>query len=155
MESNEVSAEIHRVAEFVEAVIQGLELDPATVRMPAPSHGRAWSLMRGSAAVAIFLRPPREGEDSPQLRVVAPIVKVDTRDELSLYRSLLELNASGMGSVAFGLHHGRIVIVAERRSLDLGATEVAHLIRHVGEIGDRYDDELVARFGGARVSDLV
>ncbi len=154
MESNDIAGEIERAALLVEGVIQTLGLDPASVRMPAPAHGRAWSLMRGSAAVAIFLRPPRDGEDSAQLRVVAPIVKVESRDEVALYRTLLELNASGLGSVAFGLHHGRIVIVAERRTRDLDAAEVEYVVHRVGAVGDRYDDELIARFGGTRVSDL-
>lgn len=147
-------SEIQRAADLVEQVIARLGLDASTMRMPAPSEGRAWSLMRGSAAVAIFLRPPRQREDSPQLRVVSPIVRIETNEPEKLFRTLLELNATGLGGVAFGVHHERVVVVTERRTRDLDADEIGYIIQRVGAAGDHYDDQLIAQFGGTRVSDL-
>jgi hypothetical protein len=149
------SEELARAEAMVEAVLTGLGLamDVASTRVASPVGGHAWSLQRGSAAVAIFLRPPREGEDSPQLRVVSPILKVDPGGAEALYKALLELNTQGLAGVAFGVHHERVV-VAERRTLDLDAAGLEYVIRRVGAVGDHYDDSLRRRFGGTRISDL-
>jgi hypothetical protein len=147
------SEELARAARLVEETIAGLGIDPATVRFPAPGNGHAWSLMRGSAALAIFLRPPRDTEDSPFLRVISPIVVIDPTRELALYRKLLELNASGLGAVAFGVHEGRVVAVSERPTRDLDPSEVRYIVQIVGAVADHYDDELTRTFGGTRVSD--
>ena len=154
METRNQESEIERAAEMVETMIRKQGIDPETVRMAPPGQGKAWSLMRGSAAVAIFLRPPRDGEEDPRLRVVSPIIKVDEGVRPELFKTLLELNATGLGGMAFGLHQDRVVVVAERRTRDLEPTEVAHLIERVGVVADHYDDQLIARFGGVKVSDL-
>jgi hypothetical protein len=154
VESRNGESEIERAAEMVETMIRKQGIDPETVRMVPPGQGRAWSLMRGSAAVAIFLRPPREGEEEPRLRVVSPIIKIDEGVRPEMFRTLLELNATGLGGMAFGIHQDRVVVVAERRTRDLEPVEVAHLIERVGVVADHYDDQLIARYGGVRVSDL-
>ena len=56
--------------------------------------------------------------------------------------------------MVFALHHDRVVIVAERRARDLEPAEVSHLIERVGVVADHYDDQLISRFGGTKVSDL-
>jgi len=148
----EQNAEVERAVGLIEGAIQGLGVDPATVRVDAPPGNlRAWSLRRGSAGVAVFIREPRGGDASAWLRVAAPIVKVDPANELALYKKLLELNAQGLGAVEFGALDGRVLVVAERRTVDLEADEVAWLIERVGVVADHYDDTLVARFGGAKV----
>jgi hypothetical protein len=147
--------ELEALAVLVEDAIGKLGLDPATVRMTPPGYGRAWSLMRGSAAVAIFLKPPKEGEDAPRLRIVAPIVKLADDPSPELYRTLLELNAVGMGGVAFGLLQERVVVIADRRTVDLEPREVEYLIQRVGTLADHYDDRIIARYGGTRVSELA
>lgn len=149
----EVQQEIARAARLVEETITALGIDAASVRMPAPGGGKAWSLMRGSAAVAIFLRSPRPGEDAPFLRVVSPIIVIDKSNEASLFRRLLELNASGLGSVAFGVHDDRVVAVSERPTRDLDPSEVRYILQVVGAVADHYDDELTRLFGGTKVSD--
>lgn len=138
---------------LVEDVIRRMGLEPDAVRIAVPEPSQGWSLMRGSAAVAVFLRPARPGEDSTQLRIVAPIIRVAEGDPLPLYRALLELNAGGLGAVCFGIQEDRVVVVAERRTLDLERTEAEFLIHRVGAVGDHYDDELIARFGGTRITD--
>ncbi len=154
MQNGNEESEIERAAEMVESMIRKQGIDPETVRMSPPGQGRAWSLMRGSAAVAVFLRPARDGEDAPRLRIVSPIIKVEEGVRPELYKTLLELNASGLGGMAFGLHQDRVVVVAERRTRDLEPTEVSHLIERVGVVADHYDDQLIARYGGVKVSDL-
>jgi hypothetical protein len=152
--SDDGKEELARAARLVEETISALGISPATVRMTPPAAGGfAWSLMRGSAALAIFVRPPRANEDGPFLRVISPMVMVDTSRELELYRKLLELNASGLSSVAFGLHDGRIVAVSERPTRDLDASEVRFIVQIVGAVADHYDDDIIKNFGGKRVSD--
>lgn len=153
MDQSQSQEDLAHAATLVEDVIRRLGLDPDRVRISVPEPSRGWSLLRGSAAVAIFLRPAREGEDSPQLRVVAPIVRMASGDPLPMFRMLLELNAGGLGAVSFGLQEDRVVVVAERRTLDLERSEVEFLIHRVGAVGDHYDDELIARFGGTRITD--
>jgi hypothetical protein len=147
------NAELESAAKLVEETIQGLGVDPSTVRMQAPGGGHAWSLMRGSAAIAIFLREPRANEDSPCLRVISPVIRIEKARELDLYRHLLELNAAGMASVAFGIHDGKVVAVSERPTHDLDPGEVKYIVQIVGAVADHYDDELARQFGGSRVSD--
>lgn len=147
------AVEIERVAQLVEDTISALGVDPSAVRLNAPTGGRAWSLMRGSAAMAIFLQPPRAKEDSPFLRVISPIVVIDPEHELTLYRKLLELNATGMASVAFGIQEDRVVAVSERPTRNLNASEVRYIVQMVGAVADHFDDELTKAFGGSRVSD--
>ncbi len=146
--------ELARAAARVEDMIRAQGIDPEAVRMEPPGQGYAWSLLRGSAAVAVFLRPARDGEEGPRLRVVSPIVKCDEGVRPELYKTLLELNASGLGGMSFGLHQDRVVVVAERRAVDLDDDAVRYLIDRVGVVADHYDDQLIARFGGVRVSDL-
>jgi hypothetical protein len=144
--------EMNRAAHLIEETVSALGIDAASVRLAAPGGGRAWSLMRGSAAVAIFLRAPRQGEDCPFLRVVSPIIVYDKSTEAALFRRLLELNASGLGSVAFGVHDDRIVAVSERPTRDLDPSEVRYILQVVGAVADHYDDELTRLFGGGKVS---
>ncbi len=154
MDDTQSNKDLSRAAALVDDVIRRLGLDPERVAIQVPAPRRGWSLLRGSAAVAIFLRPARDGEDSPQLRIVAPILRIAAGDPLGLCRSLLELNAGGLGAVSFGLQGDRVVVVAERRTLDLEPAEVEYLVQRVGAVGDHYDDELIARFGGTKVTDL-
>lgn len=148
-----IQEEITRAARLVEETIAALGINPDTARMHAPSGGQAWSLMRGSAAIAVFVRPPKPPEDSPVLRVVSPIIAVNPSTESKLYKHLLELNAAGMSSVAFGLHDGRVVAVSERPTRDIDPGEVRYIIQVVGAVADHYDDELIRVFGGQRISD--
>jgi len=153
VDESQSKEELAHATVLIEDIIRRMGLDPDTVSIAVPEPSRAWSLMRGSAAVAVFLRPARAGEDSAQLRIVAPIIRMAAGDPLPLFRSLLELNAGGLGAVSFGVQEDRVVVVAERRTLDLGRAEVEFLIHRVGAVGDHYDDELIARFGGSRITD--
>lgn len=148
----EVSHEVTRTVALIKRFIEGLGLDPERARVDVPGENNyGWSLMRGSAPMVVFVRAPRDTETTPMLRVVSPIVKIDALTEVALCRRLLELNGRGLGPCAFGLLDDRVAVIAERRTTDLEPDELSHLIKHVGTIGDHYDDVLVAEFGGARV----
>ena len=65
----------------------------------------------------------------------------------ALYQHLLERNAELWGA-AFALELDKVVLVAERSTLDLDRSEVADMIRRVTTYADDHDDTLVAKFGG-------
>jgi hypothetical protein len=85
--------------------------------------------------------------------VVSPAVVFDPAKKEALFARLLELNADGMQSCAFGLVGDKVVVVTERPTEDLDIGEVEHAIRHVAAVSDTYDDKLVSEFGGKRASD--
>jgi len=115
-------------------------------RADAPGALRAWRVQKGSATVRITIT---DAPDYPHLCVVAPVMRTDTRvDVLSLYRRLLELNCDTIAGTAFAVRRNEVLLVSERSVLDLDQSEVIDLIRRVQEYADKYDDELVAEFGG-------
>jgi hypothetical protein len=145
--------EIDMAASMVEAMIANQGIDPESVRVNTTDQGKAWSLVRGSAAIAIFVRPAREGEPSARLRLISPVIKIEESVRPELFKTLLELNASGLAGMAFAVHHHHVVIVVERRVRDLESAEVAHLIEQIGVVADHYADHLIERFGGVKAGD--
>jgi hypothetical protein len=150
-----VSDEIKNARTIVETAITRLGLEPSSILTKESADHVAWTLKRGSAAVlvALILRG-----DSAALRVVSPTIVfdggLDPAKKDALFSRLLELNADGMQSCAFGVIGQKIVVVSERPTSDLDVGEVEHAIRHVAAISDTYDDKLVTEFGGTRASDV-
>jgi hypothetical protein len=145
---------VGKAAKMVETVLAHLGVDPERNRSAAPAGGASWQISRGSADILIAINPGRDG-GAPRLRLVAPLVKV--RDELAqpLAAKLLQLNASELPGIAFGLFRADVVaLVAERSVSGLDREELAELLATIGHYADRYDDLLVTEFGGTRVCDL-
>ena len=137
----------------VEATIQKLGVDPATVRAKDAPTTASWTLKRGSAAILVTLSQRAE-DDEMYLRVVSPIVVLpEASKREALFTRLLELNGSGLANCAFGLIGDRVVVVSERPAKGLDEDEVEQTIRHLGAVADTYDDRLVNEFGGKRASD--
>ena len=111
----------------------------------ASSQLHVWKIARGSATVHIALL------DRPtftHIRVSAIVMTLDTKvDRGALYAHLLAANASLCGA-AFALDGDRVLLVAERSTLDLDRSEVRDIVRTVLSYADDHDDALVARFGG-------
>src|SRR5690242_8147575 len=105
----------------------------------------AWRVHKGSAMATVALVPRPE---FTHLRISAAVMTLDGQvDRLALFAHLLELNRSLCGN-AFALDGDRVLIVAERSTLDLDRSEILDLIRRVTTNADQHDDALVARFGG-------
>src|SRR5580704_17847945 len=103
----------------------------------------AWQVEHGSAsaAVALVARP-----EFTHLRISSTVMTLDARvDRAALFAHLLELNANLRGN-AFALDGDRVLLVAERSTLDLDRSEVVDLVKRVTTNADRYDDLLVAKF---------
>src|SRR2546421_11200233 len=118
-----------------------------------PHHGvdeagalAAWRIDKGSARATVMLlaRP-----EFTHVRISATVMTLDAKvDRAALFAHLLELNAGLCGN-AFALDGDRVLLVAERSTLDLDRSEIHDLIRRVTTNADHHDDALVAKFGGS------
>jgi hypothetical protein len=87
------------------------------------------------------------------LVVVYSIVVRQPRPSLELYRFLLEAN-SGMIMGAFSIDPGGDVVFSHHLlGMPMDKPELQMAIRGVGLMADKYDDEIVSRFGGLRARD--
>ena len=143
---------LKRATSLVEQTIEALGVDPAQTRLGAGEQ--QWSLRRGSASILISVQPPARGADEGTIRLVAPVVRIPEGDAATgLFRKLLELNTRALVGVAFGVQGADVVLVAERSLQDLDASEVDGMVRTIGAMADRYDDQLASEFGTVRSSD--
>ena len=105
----------------------------------------AWKITKGSATATVALL---ERPDFTHVRISAVVLTLDQKVARgALFAHLLELNAGLCGN-AFALEGDRVLLVAERSTLDLDRSEIHDLIRRVTTNADNHDDELVATWGG-------
>lgn len=144
--SNSQEAHLRVCIKMVEDAITALGHVPDESRLDSADDLPAWKVGKGSAHV--YVQIGVRGDDNV-LKVTAPVVKVDIAvNERQLYRRLLELNASKVTGVAFGLRQDVVVLYAERSTVDLDPSEVLDAIKRVADFADQYDDLLVKEFGG-------
>jgi len=130
---------------LVEEVLREQGHDPGTSRTAVEGAPYAWQVRTGSAVTRITVFPT---PDFTHLRVRAVVMTIDARvDRAALFQHLLERNCDLWGA-AFALEHDRVVLAAERSTIDLDRSEVADMIRRVTTYADDHDDALVAKFGG-------
>ncbi len=104
-----------------------------------------WLIPKGSAVTRVTVIHRSE---FTHLRVCASVMTLDEKcDRPALFAHLLELNA-GLCGAAFATSDDRVLLVAERSTLDLDRSEVLEIIKRVMTYADDHDDVLVARFGG-------
>lgn len=150
-----MASEMEAAREIVEQALTTLGLVPSEVLVSKPEAPPAWTLKRGSAKVAVGL-VPREalGTTGLHLRVVAPLIVYHEESQAALFHHLLKLNAAGLAWCAFGILGDSVVVVSERPTADLDASEVVSTVRQVAALADTFDDRLVAEFGGKRSCDF-
>ncbi|MCC6746485.1 MAG: YbjN domain-containing protein [Deltaproteobacteria bacterium] len=150
--SSSQGSNLRATTKMVEAVISELGLSPEGNRLQTETGEPAWGLMRGSAEVFIFLHQGPSGDEGNHLRVVSPVLTLpaDTAAQLRLLRRLLQLNATELSGVAFGLKGETVVLTADRTTVDLDPSEVKDIVLRIGYYADHYDDALVTEFGGQR-----
>lgn len=145
--------ELQRAIALVEAIIRSLGIDPAATRSDRDTHV-AFALRRGSARILVGVHAPSAELAEGRLRVVAPVVRLPGGEkDAALMRRVLEANATELVGAAFAISGSDVVVVSERPVVDLDASEVEAMIRNVGRVADRYDDELAATYGALRASD--
>jgi hypothetical protein len=120
---------------------------------------RLYVVKQGSSYVMISVVPSGakgKAEDRALVRVVAQVV-AGVRPEPSLFRQLLILNGQ--------LRFGAFAYVPEGSLIMFGHTilggdtmdlkELLATVHDVALVADEYDDRIVARYGGARMQDVI
>ena len=150
---NDPQTEFNRAVKVVEAVLSGLGLDPNQSRLATTDGSTAFTLLRGSAEVLVFLNPAKN--NGPNfIRIISPIWRLPTENQPAVLRKLLEMNARDLFGTAFGLMGDDAVLVSERSTKDMDRSEVEEVLQNIGAAADYFDDWLVQQFGGTRLSDL-
>jgi hypothetical protein len=114
---------------------------------------------QGSSYVMISVVPTGKGskhDDKAIVRVVAQVA-AGVRPEPSLFRQLLILNGKlRFGAFAF-VPEGDLVIFHHSMlgGLSMDDKELIATVHDVALVADEYDDRIVARYGGARMQDVV
>src|SRR5687768_2437613 len=127
--SNKQAANLRVCVQMVEDAITHLGHVPDESRIDSADDLPAWKVEKGSAHVYVQLGT---AGDQNVLKVTAPVMKLaDAVDEKKLYRRLLELNASKVTGVAFGVRQETVVLLAERPTIDLDPSEVLDVIKRV------------------------
>ncbi|MCA9609285.1 MAG: YbjN domain-containing protein [Myxococcales bacterium] len=153
MSTDQAKQDVERATALVEKTIEALGIDPATSRRERDGHV-AYALRRGSARILIAVHAPSGDLTEGRIRVVAPVVVLPSEDrQLALLKHLLVANATDLVGAAFAVSGDEVVVVTERAVRDLDASEVDTMIRTVGRVADRYDDELSKTFSLTRSSD--
>jgi hypothetical protein len=130
---------------LVEAALSELGHPANDSRLDDRTSLHAWQIKLGSSVSRVSLIHRAE---FTHIRVTSVVLTVDDKvDRNELNAHLLELNATLCGA-AFATDGDRVLLVAERSTLDLDRSEVLDLIRRVTTYADAHDDVLVARFGG-------
>jgi hypothetical protein len=146
-------ANLKSCEQLIESVLIDRGLDVAGSRL-AGDGGPAWGLTQGSAEVYVFLTGSQSNEEN-FIQVIAPVMtpSPEAVQDGSLYRRLLELNATELTGAAFGLREGEVVLTTDRSTTGLDRVEVEEMLQRVADYADHYDDILTVEFGGVRHSD--
>jgi hypothetical protein len=140
---NQQEANLRSCVSMVEQTIASLGHRPDDSRLGSYT----WRVRKGSALVTIAILLGEHGEN--RLQVSSDVIKLDGRaDKAHLFERLLELNFQSIKGAAFALRDNTIVLLSERTTIDLDLSEVGDLVTRIQEYADRFDDELVAEFGG-------
>jgi len=120
----------------VENALVSLGHPPDESRAESDDDMPAWRIDCGHG-VKIDVRLVVDGEQS-FLRVSATIAAVPRSDAGNLYRRLLELNASVIKGVAFGVFHGDIVLVNAYGATTLDLSNVRQLLQQTEKLALHY-----------------
>jgi len=151
--ADQAKTDVERAVALVEKTIESLGIAPDTSRKERDGHV-AYALRRGSARILIAVHAPSGELTEGRIRVVAPVVLLPPEgEEHALFKHLLTANATELVGAAFAVSGDEVVVVTERSVKDLDDSEVDTMIRTVGRVADRYDDDLSKRFSLTRSSD--
>ena len=112
---------------------------------PSLDEGGYAQLQRGSAIIGINVL-----EEQGVLMVFSPIMPVPRAGREAFYRRLLELSFVTTSDAAFAVNatQDEVVVRCLRRLSALDYEEFEDILSTVGEVADRWDDKLIAEFGG-------
>jgi hypothetical protein len=146
--ANQREANIRSTIALIETILSKLGHGAAMIRAPQSGTLSAWHVGHGSASIAIDLI---NKQPFPHLRVCATIMTLNDQvaNRSGLSEFLLAENVLLMGS-AFALIDNRVLLIAQRSTLDVDYSEIMDITTHVMHTADHYDDILVNKFGGQR-----
>lgn len=101
-------------------------------------------IQRGSATIGVNVL-----EDQGVLMVFSPIMPVPVTGREAFYRHLLGLSFVATSDAAFAINEPRneVVVRCLRRLSALDYEEFEDILATVGEVADRFDDELIRDYG--------
>jgi hypothetical protein len=140
--SNKQESNLRSCIKMVEDALGALGHAPDDCRSESTDDLPAWRVPATPAYVDVFLGV---NDDRNLLRVVASVGSVRPgADGAALFRRLLELNATEVKGVAFGLQGDAVVLVSERTTLDLDPSEVMDILRRAEGFASHYAQVLAA-----------
>ena len=112
--------------------------------VPVLDDGGFTQIQRGSATIGINVL-----EEQGVLMVFSPIMPVPVTGREAFYRRLLELSFVTTSDAAFAINDTRdeVVVRCLRRLSALDYEEFEDILSTVGEVADRWDDELIRDYG--------
>jgi hypothetical protein len=123
----------------------GAAAPPGVVAVPELDESGYAQIQRGSAVIGINVLV-----EQGVLMVFSPIMNVPLVGREGFYRRLLELSFVTTSDAAFAVNASRdeVVVRSLRRLSALDYEEFEDILATVGEVADRWDDELIKEFGG-------
>jgi len=134
--SNKQEANLRSCIRMIEDALASLGHPPDDSRTESADDMPAWRVeTRGGAKVDVHLGVEA---DKNILRVTATVAAAPKTDGHGLFRKLLELNASVVKGVAFGILDDNIVLLNERSIMDLDPSEVEDILRRTEGEANHY-----------------
>lgn len=145
--ANEREANLESTVAMVEDVLIELGHFVNDCRRTVEGSVHAWVIRKGSASIAIDLKPK---DDYWSVRVSAVVMTIDDKvDKIALFERILSLNATEVTGAAFALAGSEVLLLSERSTVDLDRSELHALVSVVRTFADDFDDKLVDEFGGS------
>lgn len=119
--------------------------DPSSPRVTVKLDETGYAqLQRGSATIGVNVL-----EEQGVLMVFAPIMPIPVTGREAFYRRILELSFVATADAAFAIntHQDEVVVRCLRRLSAMDFEEFEDILSTVGEVADRWDDELIREFG--------
>ncbi|MBK8257666.1 MAG: YbjN domain-containing protein [Polyangiaceae bacterium] len=119
--------------------------DDGTSLVPTLDETGYTQIQRGSALIGINVL-----EKQGVLMVFSPIMPVPIAGREAFFKKLLELSFVQTSDAAFAINadQDEVVVRNLRRLSGLDYEELEDILSTVGEVADRWDDELVRDWGG-------
>jgi len=109
-----------------------------------------WKLNRGSATILVLVK---ENEEGVLLVILSPIMLLPAENQKELALELLSLNHLFVG-VSFTLYEDLICVVSTRYVDGLEPNEFIDLLKYQSSVADHFDDILIEKYNGVKVSEL-
>jgi hypothetical protein len=97
-------------------------------------------------SVNVYVQLTGETEEDT-LSLWSPVLTLPAKDELGLFKHLLEMNCNETLEARFGLSGNQVLVITTRTLEDISAAEISRLMTIVATVADDADDVLKAEFG--------